>query len=312
MKRIQTVSIIGLGAIGCMLLPYLTKEIETKNLRIIAGGKRKVKFEEQGVIINKKHYHLHVVSPEDLTDPADLIIVSVKYNQLGQAIQDIKNQVGPETIILSLMNGITSEDEIAEVYGEDKILYGFTSINSMYKDGVATFSIGKNNIKFGTNKTKCGLTKVQQVKELFDLCQVPYEIPKDIVRELWLKFLLNVGGNPVAGVLRGKHKHFQKLESANKARECIMREVIELSKAMNTGLVDEDLETMKTIYFNYSPEDRGSLVQDILAKRPTENEMLCGTVMRLGKKYGISTPANELLYYLVKAIDDEAIGLLND
>ncbi|MTT31123.1 2-dehydropantoate 2-reductase [Terrilactibacillus sp. BCM23-1] len=305
------VAIIGLGAIGCTLLPYLKKEIQPSYLRIVAGGERKKRLETQGILINNEHYNLNVVSPETDMDPADLVIVAVKYNQLNQAIKDIKNQVGKNTIILSLMNGITSEEEIAEVYGKEKVIYGFTTINGIYKKGVATFSVGDNKIIFGSDQQEDQQTKVQRVKELFDACHIPYEIPNDIIRELWLKFLLNVSGNSVAGVLRAQHKHFQKLDSANKARECIMREVIALSKAMGTGLVDEDLEAMKSIYFNYEPEGRGSMVQDILSKRPTENEMLCGTVVKLGKKYGVSTPATELLYYLIKAIDDETNGLLD-
>lgn len=311
MKKIETVAIIGLGAIGCTIVPYLSKVLDLENLRIIAGGSRKERLEQKGIMINDTIYKLNVISPDTACKPADLVIVAVKYNQLEQAIKDIKNQVGPDTLILSLMNGITSEDEIGGAYGMDKVLYSYTAMNASYKDGVAAFSAGNNKIKFGEPNNKTYSERVLAIKELFDACGIPYEIPENMIRDLWLKYLLNVSGNPVAGILRAKHVLFQKLDSANNARECIAKEVIALSKAMGTGLTDEDLIHMRTIYYNYSPEGRGSMVQDILAGRQTENEMFCGTVIRLGKKYNIPTPANELLYYLVQTIDAENAGALN-
>ena len=311
MSRIKTVSIIGFGAIGCSVYPFLYNLLGRDNVKIIAGGERGARLRKNGIVINNTPYELHVVSPKEKGSPADLIIFSVKHSGLHQAIQDIKNQVGPNTTILSLQNGLTSEDEIGAVYGKEKVLHSFTSINSHYNNGIATFSADNNTVTIGTTDREKQADRLSAVIELFDACGLPHDISDDIIRALWLKFLLNVGGNTVAGVLRGKHAHFQKLESANHARMCVMKEIVALSKAMGTGLKDEDLETMKTIYRNYSPEGRGSMVQDILTKRKTENEMLCGTAVRLGKKYGVPMPVNEFLYYMIQAIEDENAGLLD-
>ena len=308
--NIKTVSIIGFGAIGCTIYPSLSRFLGKEKVRIIAGGERAARLKEKGVVINGMSYSLNVVSPEEKGSPADLVIFAVKYYHLNRAMGDMKNQIGPDTTILSLMNGITSEEEIGAVYGMEKVLYSFTSINSQYDKGVAAFTMGNNSLSIGTIDKDSQSEKLDRVKHLFDSSGLPCEIPEDIIRALWLKFLLNVGGNPVASVLRARHIHFQKLESANRARLAVMKEIIALSKAMGTGLVDEDLAVMGRIYDNYSPEGRGSMVQDILAGRKTENEMLCGTAVRLGKEYAIPMPVNEFLYHLIGAIEDENAGLL--
>ncbi|MDN5351969.1 MAG: 2-dehydropantoate 2-reductase [Clostridiales bacterium] len=305
MKEIQSVAIVGLGAIGSTVVPYLSKALKRENLKIIAGGARADRLRKNGIVINGKHYDLNVVSPEEKT-PSDLIILSVKNHALPQAIEDMKNQVGENTLILSLMNGISSEADLAEAYGEEKVIYGLTMVNAKYKDGVASFEDNGKGIRFGEQHNQLSdLTpRVAAVKALFDAAEMTYDIPEDMIRELWMKFLINVSANTVSGVLRARHEVFQKLEAPNEARMCVMREVVELSKAMGTGLTDADAENLRYIHKGYDPNGQGSLLQDILAGRPTENDMFCGTVMRLGAQYGVPTPVNTFLYALIKSIDD--------
>src|SRR5699024_115399 len=108
MREIKTVSLIGLGAIGAFAAPGLNRLLG-ENFRIIAGSDRKKRLETNGVIINEKHYQFHVVAPEEETGYADLAIFAVKNTQLSQAIKDMRNQIGPDTIVMSLLNGVTSE-----------------------------------------------------------------------------------------------------------------------------------------------------------------------------------------------------------
>ena len=89
----------------------------------VAGGKRLERLRKEGLIVNGKRYFIPVVPPEDLSAPADLIIVAVKYHHLDDAIRDMRNRVGAETAIISVMNGIESEERIGAVYGMEKVLY---------------------------------------------------------------------------------------------------------------------------------------------------------------------------------------------
>jgi len=75
--------------------------------------------------VNGKRYGITVESPGEAS-PADLLIVAVKHHHLDRAIGEIKKAVGPETTILSVMNGIDSEERIGAVYGMDKVVYGLT------------------------------------------------------------------------------------------------------------------------------------------------------------------------------------------
>lgn len=119
--KINKVSIIGLGALGILLATKIKDNFDGE-LNIIADKKRIEKYAAEGVYCNGKRCDFDYVLPKT-KDISDLIIVAVKYNGLKKAIKYIKNHVGPNTVIISLLNGIVSEEMIAEEYGFDKVLY---------------------------------------------------------------------------------------------------------------------------------------------------------------------------------------------
>ncbi len=233
---------------------------------------------------------------------ADLIILATKFAGLKDAIKNIKNFVKEDTVILSLLNGVTSEDIIADVYGKDKMLYsyfiGHSSVrcgNSVTHDDVNTIVFGAEN-NLGEN--------VVAVKNFFDKVGINYKIPDDIKRSMWLKFMLNVSANQPTAILRMtfgdmfENTHFMKFA------ENIMREVQSVAKAegvLNTEtMVDEALKHLKTM----TPDGKTSMLQDVEAGRKTEVDMFAGTVIELGKKHGISTPYNKILREMIGIIEE--------
>lgn len=308
--KIKNAAIIGLGAIGCTVYPGLVKALGENHVYVIANGERKQRLQKNGVTINEKHYRLNVAE-EQLSDSVDLMIFAVKFYQLEDAIKDAGHFVGRNTILLSLMNGIVSEEMIGEAYGYEHLLYCVSQINGIYKNGKATFEKSDKGLTLGVkdNEAIVDLIALENVLEAGDISFVQ---SVDVLHDMWYKFLLNASGNSVSAVLQADCLYFQKLESINHARMCIMKEILKLSQVMGTGLTDDDVESLKDYYLAYPLTSKCSTLQDVLAGRQTENEMFCGTIVKLGKKYGVDTPASELLYYLLKTIDDKNQGLLED
>ena len=119
---IETISVIGAGALGGAYASIF-HDMENHCVSFIAGGDRFERLRREGLIVNGKLYDIPVFKPEDLSPPSDLIIVAVKHNQLNDAIREIKNRVGRDTTIISVMNGIESEMQIGAAYGMEKVLY---------------------------------------------------------------------------------------------------------------------------------------------------------------------------------------------
>ncbi len=307
---INKVSVMGLGAVACAVVPNLMKVLPSESIRIIAGGSRKERLEKNGIIVNDVHYDCFVTAPEETVGPADLLIVAVKYTGLEKAIEDMKNHIGENTIILSLMNGIDSREMIGKRYGFEKCIYGICAL-STENLGNGRFKVSplKEGILIGEAENKKPYTpRIQAVEKLFTDAGIDFGIPENMLHDVWWKFLLNVGGNCTNTVLRGTQSYFKYLEPANQARKMIMEEVLAVGLAEGAPISQADVDQLMGQYVNYPEGNMCSMLQDLLHKRKTENDLFCGYVVKLGKKHGIPTPANQYLYYLIDALDEVNAG----
>ncbi|WP_368490621.1 ketopantoate reductase family protein [Clostridium sp. BJN0013] len=310
MKNIKNISVIGLGAIGCAYNSKLY-DMNSEGIKVIAGGERADRYKKNGFVINDKKYDFTYVSPQEKCEPADLIIVSVKANELDQAIVDMKNHVGKDTIIISLMNGITSEEVIGKQYGMDKILYALCiAIDANRKGNNIHFS-SYGSIIFGEKTNVTYSEKVQAVEELFRKAGISYEIPCDMMHSLWWKFMINVGINQASAVLKGNYGVFQRVKEARDLMESAMWEVVKLSKKVGVNLNKSDIDKWYKVLDTMNPDSKTSMFEDITYGRKTEVDMFAGTVCKLGEKYGIDTPVNKTLLNIIKVVENNKVYLNN-
>ncbi|MDR1852821.1 MAG: NAD(P)-binding domain-containing protein, partial [Propionibacteriaceae bacterium] len=119
------VSFIGFGAVGA---GYGVKFLDVPGveLRVVAAGVRAERLMRDGVVVGGERFEVPVVTPDEPMEPADVVFVAVKYSGLAQAIEDIRGHVGQGTVIVSLMNGVTSEQTLAQAFPQARVLYAFT------------------------------------------------------------------------------------------------------------------------------------------------------------------------------------------
>lgn len=301
MNRINKVYISGLGAIGGA---YSSRIFDTvpSCIKVIADSERAARYTKNGVNINGKIYPFNYVAPEDGGEKADLILIAVKHHQLEQAVRDIEKYTGDETIILSLLNGIVSEETVAEKYGMDKILHSFAVGTDAVREGTDIRFSNIGRIVFGA-KDEGKSEKVRLVKDFFERTGIPYEIPGDIMRELWWKFMLNVGINQVSAVLKAGYGVFQKIDEARELMVMASLEVVALAEKAGIGISGDDIAKYVAVINTLSPEGKTSMLQDIEAGRKTEVEIFSGTVIEMGKKYGVDTPVNKILFRMIRTLE---------
>lgn len=302
---LKRISVIGAGAMGAY---YAAKffDMEPGGLFIIAGGERRERIREGGLIVNGKRYTPTVLGPEEKVPPSDLVIIAVKHHHLDGAIEDMKNIIGEKTCVLSVMNGIESEERIGAVYGMDKMLYGAAvGIDAVREDNRVTYS-REGTLFFGEADNRNVSSRVTTAQALLDGAKIPYEIPEDMIRILWWKFMINVGVNQVSAVLKAPYGAFQRCREARDLMESAMREVMAISEAANVALRETDIENWYSFLYTLSPKGKTSMCQDMEAGRKTEVEMFAGKVMELGRSYGVPVPINETLFRLIRVMEQES------
>lgn len=301
--KIEKVAIIGMGALGTMYGNYIVSKIGKENLRFIADKNRIERYRRDGVYCNGEKCDFEYVDTCDSTFKPDLLIFAVKFTALESAIKDAENFVSDNTIILSVLNGITSEEIIGEHFGMEKMLYctvqGMDAVKTLNK--LTYYHMG--NITFG-EKDNTISEKVKIVKQFFDEIGLDSEVPSDMMARMWSKLMLNTGVNQSAAVFKGNYGTMVKEGIARDVMIGAMKEVLECAHAEGVNLSEKDIQKWLDVLKTLNPEGKPSLRQDTEAHRKTEVELFSGTIISLGKKLNIQTPYNDFLYKGIKEIEE--------
>lgn len=302
--KIKKVAIVGMGALGILFGNYLSSRLGKNSVSFILNKKRIEKYKNNGVTCNGVKCDFNIVDEEDKDKKADLLIMAVKGTALKEAIKSAENFVGNDTIIISVLNGISSEEIIGQKFGMDKIIYCVAQgMDAVKIDNKFTYS------HFG--ELRIGIPKEEEYKrdklndlvELFDSINFPYTLEDDIIHRLWSKFMLNVGVNQTVMIYEGTYGTVQKEGKPREIMINAMREVIELALYENVKLTEDDLNGYVQLIDTLSAEGMPSMRQDGLCRRYSEVELFSGTVLRLAAKHGLVMKTNEFLYNEIKKIE---------
>lgn len=296
------ISIIGAGAMGAYYAGRFF-DMDPGCLSLVAGGERYDRLRKKGMTVNGKHYSYPVTRPEQAS-ASDLVIVAVKHHHLPQAITDIRNAVGEKTVILSIMNGIESEEQLGAVYGAGKILYAVVlGIDAVREGNVVTCS-NQGKLLFGEAENSKISERVKALKDLFARAGIVHHTPLDMILTLWRKFTINVGMNQVSAILRAPYGVFQKSQAARDLAQEAMNEVVAIANVKGIQLSRKDAEDFLPILHTMSPHGKTSMLQDVEAKRKTEVEMLAGKVVKMGMELCIPTPVNQTFLRMIQVIEE--------
>ena len=302
MKPIERVHIIGMGALGMLFGSLITQKLGRESVRFIMDDARYDRCRHQQHRVNGVLTEFPARRACEAS-PCDLVIVAVKSTGLEAALDTMATSVGPDTTIISVLNGISSEEIIAARYGADRIVH--------------TVAIAMDAMHFGndltyTNPGRLCLGVVNEsvrphldrLTAFFDRTAVDYTVEEKILRRMWSKFMVNVGINQTTMVYDiGYGGALQEGSQANVTLIGAMREVILLANARGIDLNEQDLAEYLAILSTFPDDATPSMGQDRRNRRPSEVEMFAGTVIRLAREHGIPVPANQFLYRRVHEIE---------
>lgn len=301
---IKKVSIIGMGALGVLFGGILTKKLGKQNVDFVVNKDRKARFFKYGLTSNGEACDFYLVDEDEKGRPADLLIFAVKGVDLESAIDSARNKVSDNTIILSLLNGVTSEEIIGEAFGFDKLVYCIAQGMDAVKIGnqLTYTNIGQLCIGIMDEDPKMR-EKLEKVANLFDRTAIPYKVEADIRHRLWSKFMLNVGVNQVVMIYEGNYGTVQRQGEARQLMIEAMEEARVLANLEGINVSKNDLDQYVNLIDTLDPEGMPSMRQDGLLGRKTELDLFAGTVLKLAKKYKVKVPVNQMIFDRVKEME---------
>ena len=118
---IENVTIVGMGALGILYGDLMERTLGPGHVRFIAEGERLTRLQQEGAWCNGRKCDFTVT--DNTGEEAELLLFAVKMTALDEAMELAAPLVGEDTVILSLLNGVTSEEHIGQTFGPGKILY---------------------------------------------------------------------------------------------------------------------------------------------------------------------------------------------
>ena len=286
----KKVIIFGLGALG---LTYANKLKVKCEIKILADEFRIKNYIKNPPIFNNKKQSFDYITPKDNFE-ADLIIITTKSNGLNAAIESIKNFVGKNTIIISLINGISSEDLISKTYSNSVVRSFFIGHSAMCE------KINNKKLYRQDGIGKIVIEKHSALEELFKEFCIDYEIADNIIYSQWVKLGVNIVLNQLTALHELLVGELRKKEDYQTIANNLLDEVEKIAFAANIG----NLKNFKKDIFDainlIADDGKTSMYQDIKSKTKTEVEIFSGEIIKLGKKYHIETPINQEIYEKIR------------
>ncbi len=248
------------------------------------------------------------ISIRATTDPADagvadVVIVLTKSMDTVAAVSGAKSVFGDHTVAISFQNGLGNEEAIGGVIGAERVLGGLSAQGAtVVEPGVVrNFS----DLPSYIGEMPGGLSeRAGRIARAFSGAGLDTSASADIRRDIWKKLLANVSLSPISGSTDLNTREIMAIPELKAVSLAALEEGARVARAAGIDLGDEEKSAVleKITGKGGTAEAKSSLCTDLLNKRPTEIDYINGSIVRLGREYGVPTPVNDTLVAIVKGI----------
>ena len=299
MKPIQTVAVVGLGALGACYADQILRGDPAVEVR----GVLRPNTVPAPILLNGVPLKLDCQPPAQLADfHPDLILVAVKSYDLEGTIQSMAPLVGPQTLLLSLLNGMESEERLAQAFGAEHVVYATVKGADTNRDARQIRCQSPGVILFGAREGRSS-PAVDRLEEFVRRCSLTARRVEDISYHMWLKLMVNVGFNQTSTVYQLTYGQFRENPEAMEVMRHAQREVCALAQCCGVELGEAAIQDWEETLSRLSPNGRSSMLQDYWTGRRLETDIFGDYVSRLGRKLGIPTPVSDRLNAQIKQME---------
>lgn len=301
------IAILGAGALGCAIGAALSEggnEVWLLNRSAAhvdamvrdglqvddASGSRRVK--------------VHATTRAAEAGVVDLVIVLVKSFDTDAAMRGSLALLGPDTLVLSLQNGLGHEDMLADIVGRERVLAGKTYVGGVMR--------GPGHIESGVvgKATHIGeldgriSARVNAIAATFNASGLDTSVSANIVGTMWDKLLVNVATGALTGTTGLTYGQLYDEPLLKKVALAAVAEAMTVADAAGVKLSTTEPERAWTLAgAGLSSGFKTSMLQSLEKGSITEIDFINGAVVRWGQRHGVPTPVNATLVACIKGIE---------
>ena len=230
----------------------------------------------------------------------DLVLFTVKMYHNAQAIEVTRPMVGPETVVLTLQNGIDNGDQLAEALGSGPVMIGSAYMEGRVKEPGVVTQGGPGTAVFG--ELQPGVTdRGRKLLHVFQQAGWRVDLEENMPGALWKKFAYIAGAAAVnAAVYNSVYEEICTVPETRALVKGAIEEALAVGRARGAPIMEDSLDWAMGSLDKFPAQGRASLAKDFLEGRPVELEGLTGVLVRMGREAGVPTPINDALYAILK------------
>jgi 2-dehydropantoate 2-reductase len=298
-------AILGSGAVGGYFGARLARS--GQDVSFIARGAHLEAIRARGLQVRSAHLGDFVAHAPAESDPArigpvDVVVVAVKAYDNDTAYPLIAPMLGPDTVVLTLQNGVDNVDQLARLVGPERVLGGTTYVaTALEAPGLIVQTGVHRSIIFGEVFGRRGLTaRVQAIADVMEPADIQARAVPDARTPLWDKFVYLVPFSGFTGAARLPIGFLWPHPQMREMFYAAAREVAAIAAGEGVALSADRFDTLREYMDNIPPSTRSSLLIDLDQGKRIEVEALQGAALRRAATHGVPTPIVATLYAMLK------------
>lgn len=301
-------AILGSGAVGGYFGAKLARS--GQDVTFVARGAHLEAIRQHGLQVQSASlgdFVVHAPAESDTTriGPVDVVIVSVKAYDNATALPMLRPMVGPDTVVLTLQNGVDSVDEVSAVVGERHVLGGTTYVaTALEAPGLIVQTGVHRSIIFGEVSGDRGriTPRVQAIADALAAADIQTTAVPDARVPIWDKFVYLAAFSGFTGASRLAIGHIWKYPHVRDMFYGASREVAAIAAAEGVTISPNRFETLEEYMAKIPHSTRSSLLIDLEQGKRIEVEALQGAAVRRAARHGVPVPILSTLYALLKPL----------
>lgn len=298
--------IMGTGGLGGYFGALLAKAGE--DVTFIARGANLQALQARGLTVRSANGDFSLPAVRACADlagmpEADFVLFCVKTYGVAEAAALLQPVVGPDTVLLTLQNGVDTPTDLQHAFGRGTVLAGITRIGStLVEPGVIEQPTRDRAIEFGNVDTR-GAAAVEPVRALLEAAGIPAVVSPDIRKSLWEKLVLISAFAGLSALTGLSPNQLLDRQPTRTVYTHVMEEAAAVARAAGVTL-DADIAAYILAYLDAEGElGSASMAVDFQHRRRTEIEAINGAVVRHGQRLGVPTPVNQTIYAALVVMD---------